>query len=232
MKNKTVLAIALLLTGSVVAAHAAPKDDVCAGIKKLEGKTYSWVSPAASDGGPFAGGSTGKAAADGSVLVSMDVFGNSMEVVKQGSKTAVKNDSGWQTLAEASNGEGPAQFIGMMVDGVKAPAVEALDLVEKVGDLKLTDGAYAGTFATDAAKVLAMPFRMPPGMEAPAVSDAKASVKFWLTDGVLSKYELTTSAKINFNGEDRDFGRATMVEIKELGTAKVEIAEAAKAKLK
>ena len=69
-------------------------------------------------------------------------------------------------------------------------------------------------------------------MEAPAVNDAKASVKFWLKDGALSKYELTTSAKITFNGEDRDVSRATTVEIKDVGTAKVDVAEDAKAKLK
>ena len=232
MKIKTTPVIALFLAGSLAAANAAPKDDVLAGAKKIDGKSYNWVTTNASGGGPFSGSSTGKAAADGLVVVSMTMMDNTIEIVKQGAKTAIKGEAGWQSLAEVSNDEGPGRFMAMMAEGIKAPAVEARELAEKVGELKLVDGAYAGSFPVNVAKDIAMPFRPPAGMEAPAVSDAKASVKFWLTDGVLVKYELTTSAKINFNGEDRDMGRTTTVEIKDVGTAKVEVAEGAKAKLK
>lgn len=232
MKTKNTLVIALLLAGSLLAAHAAPKDDVLAGARKIDGKTYSWVTTNSSEGGPFSGSSTGKAGADGLVVVSMAVFDNSIEIVKQGAKTAIKGEAGWQSLDELSNDQGPGRFMAMMAENIKAPAVEARELAEKVGELKLVDGAYTGSFPANVAKDIAMPFRAPAGTEGPAVSDAKASVKFWLTDGALVKYELTTSAKINFNGEDRDLGRTTTVEIKDVGTAKVEVAEAAKAKLK
>jgi hypothetical protein len=232
MNIKHKLATALLLAGATLAAHAAPKDDVLAGVKQIEGKSYSWVTTNASGGGPFSGSSTGKAAADGHVVVAMTVFDNTIEIVKLGAKAAIKGEAGWQSQAELANEEGPGRFMGMMADGIQAPAAEARALLEKAGEVKLVDGAYTATLSTEAAKAIAMPFRPPPGMEGPAVSDAKASVKFWLKDGVLVKYELTTSAKMNFNGEDRDLGRTTTVEIKEVGTAKVEVAEAAKAKLK
>lgn len=232
MNIKHTLAIALLLAGTTLAAHAAPKDDVLAGVKQLEGKSYTWVTTNASGGGPFSGSSTGKAGADGLVVVAMTVFDNTLEIVKQGAKAAIKGEAGWQSQAELAGEEGPGRFMAMMADGIQAPAAEARGLIEKVSEVKLVDGAYATTFSADAAKSLAMPFRPPAGMEGPAVSDAKASVKFWLKDGALAKYELTTSAKMTFNGEDRDLGRTVTVEIKDVGTAKVEVADAAKAKLK
>jgi hypothetical protein len=63
------------------------------------------------------------------------------------------------------------------------------------------------------------------------VSEAKGSVKFWLKDGTLSKYETKVSGKINFNGNERDVDRTTTVEIKDVGTTKVEVPEEAKKKL-
>lgn len=222
----------MLLAGSLLSAQAAPKDDVLAGVKQIEGKSYSWTTTNVSGGGPFSGSSTGKAAADGLVAVTTTMMDNSIEIVKQGAKAAIKGEAGWQSQAELANAEGPGRFMGMMADGIRAPAAEASALLEKAGEVKLVDGTYTATFSTEAAKSIAMPFRPPAGMEGPAVSDAKASVKFWLKDGALAKYELTTSAKISFNGDDRDMGRTTTVEIKDVGTTKVEVAEAAKAKLK
>jgi hypothetical protein len=59
----------------------------------------------------------------------------------------------------------------------------------------------------------------------------KGSVKFWLKDGALSKYEFKVQGKVDFNGNEMDIDRATTVEIKEVGTTKVNIPAAAKKKL-
>jgi hypothetical protein len=66
---------------------------------------------------------------------------------------------------------------------------------------------------------------------APEISNAKGSAKFWIKDGLLSKYEFKVSGKISFDGNDREVDRATTVEIKDVGTTKVEIPEEAKKKL-
>ena len=232
MKIKTTFGLALLLAGSLLAANAAPKDDVLAAAKKLDGKSYSWVSTSGAGGGPFGGGGSGKAGADGALYVSLTMRDNTLEIVKQGGKAAIKGDAGWQSAAELANDEGMGRFMAMMAENIKAPATEARELAETVGELKLVDGVYSGVMSEEVAKAVAMPFRPPAGMEAPAVSDAKASVKFWLTDGALVKYELTTSAKITFNGNERDMSRATTVEIKDVGTAVVTLPDEAKAKLK
>jgi hypothetical protein len=56
-------------------------------------------------------------------------------------------------------------------------------------------------------------------------------VKFWIKDGVLSKYEFKVTGKVSFNGNDRDVDRTTTVEIKDVGTTKVEVSDEAKKKL-
>ena len=69
------------------------------------------------------------------------------------------------------------------------------------------------------------------GGEGPTISDAKGSAKFWIKDGVLSKFEFKVSGKMEFNGNQMDQDRTTTVEIKDVGKTKVEVPEAAKAKL-
>ncbi len=65
----------------------------------------------------------------------------------------------------------------------------------------------------------------------PDISGAKGSVKFWVKDGVLSKYEVKVQGKVSFNGNDRDIDRTTKIEIKDVGTTQIEVPDDAKQKL-
>ncbi len=48
---------------------------------------------------------------------------------------------------------------------------------------------------------------------------------------MLAKYERKVSGKVTFNGNDRDVQRTTTVEIKEIGSAKMDVPDAAMKKL-
>jgi hypothetical protein len=69
------------------------------------------------------------------------------------------------------------------------------------------------------------------GGQAPPVSNAKGSVKFWIKDGVLTKYVLKVSGTITRNGDDVDVDRTTTVEIKDVGTTKLAVPDEAKSKM-
>ena len=56
-------------------------------------------------------------------------------------------------------------------------------------------------------------------------------MKFWLKDGALSKYEFKLKGTVDFNGTDVDVDRTTTVEIKDVGTTKISVPEAATKKL-
>ena len=114
----------------------------------------------------------------------------------------------------------------VIVRGIKTPAAEASELASAAKELKADGEVISGDLTDEAAKKL-QKFGPPDG-EGPTVSDAKGSVKFWIKDGALVKYEFTLKGKISFNGNDMTNDRTTTVEIKEVGTTKLEIPEAAR----
>jgi hypothetical protein len=59
----------------------------------------------------------------------------------------------------------------------------------------------------------------------------KGSVKFWVKEGMLAKYEVKVEAKMEFNGNEIDASRTTTTEIQKVGETKVNVPADAKKKL-
>ena len=228
MKTSIVFGI-ILTAASLVAAESSPKDDVTGAAKALgEKANYSWkttvVVPPDSRFHP--GPTEGKTEKDGATRVSMTFGDNTTEFVLQGGKSAVHTeDGGWQSLSELDD-QGPGRFIGGMIRNFKAPAAQASELATQAKELKKDGDVYSADLTEEGAKAL-LQFR---GGNA-SVSEAKGSVKFWVKDGVLAKYEFKVTGKVSFNGNDRDVDRTTTVEIKDVGATKVEVPDDAKKKL-
>jgi len=238
---------------------ADAKDEVLKAVQKLqEASGYSWTATPAMGGGVGGqagrfqpGPTTGKAEKDGYSLVSMSMGQSTTEAVLKGDKVAVKTADGWKSLEELAAarrggdqpqpGGGqlrrgdPAGFAAMRLRRFKAPAAEAADLVAGVKELKEEGGAYVGELTEEGAKArLAFGGRGRRGGDAaqgPQVSGAKGSVKFWVRDGVLAKYEYTVQGKVTFGGREIDMNRTTTVEIEDVGSTKVEVPEDARKKL-
>ena len=222
----------VLLAGSLFAADSGVKDEVISAAKKLGGKAnYSWkttvVVPESSQFRP--GPTEGKTEKDGFTCVSMRFGENTTQAILKGEKGAVTNpDGGWQSLADLDSSEGRGRFLGMMVRNLKTPAVQAAELAAGAKELKPEGDAYVGDLTEDAAKTL---LRFRRGGDGPAASNAKGAVKFWIKDGALAKYEFKVQGTVTFNNNDMDIDRKTTVEIKEVGTTKIEVPAEAKAKL-
>jgi hypothetical protein len=223
-----------LLAGSLLAANAAPKDELTAAAKKLADKdNYAWKQTTENAGGGGFGGGTseGKTEKDGYLWLSMTMRDNTIEAVKKGEKGAIKTQDGWQSLSEATSGDpGPATFIARRVQNFKAPAAQVQDIVDKVKELKQDGDVYSGDLTEDGAKTQLM-FGGRGGGNGPEISGAKGSVKFWVKDGVLSKYEIKVKGTVSFNGNDRDVDRTTTVDIKDIGSTKIQVPEGAQKKL-
>jgi hypothetical protein len=234
MKTKLLLSLSILAAGSLLAADPSPKDEITAAAKKLaQQDNYAWKST--TEAGNFNNTSEGKADKDGLVALTLKFGDNTTEAFLKGGKGAVKTgDNDWQSLTEAgaSAGDqpGPRRFLNRMLQSFKAPAVQAGDIADKSKELKKDGESYASDLTEAGAKEL-LAFGGRAGSKAPEPKNAKGSVKFWLKDGVLTKYELKLAGTINFNGDDRDIERTTTIEIKEVGTTKIEVPEAAKKKL-
>jgi hypothetical protein len=237
MKRNILIGTLALVAGSLIAADASPKDDVINAAKKLAEKSnYSWRSTveAAGGGGRTGGPTDGKTEKGGYTCLSMTRGDNTIEAYIKGDKGAIKTPDGWQSLAEAadtSGGQpGPGAFVARMLRTFKAPAAQAEDLASKTKELKKDGDACASELTEDGAKSL-LTFGGRGGANAPEVSDAKGSAKFWIKDGVLSKFEIKVQGKVSFNGNERDVDRTTTVEIKDVGTTKIEVPEDAKKKM-
>jgi hypothetical protein len=242
MKKSMLIGTVALIAGSLFAADS-PKDDIAAAASKLaDAGNYSWKSTM--DLGPnsqFTPGPTeGKVDKDGYTWLSVTFNDNTSEGVKKGDKVAVKGEDGWQSGSEATAGDGGGGFnatrmMARRMESLKAPAAEVQDLISKVKDITKDGDAYSGELTEEGAKSLAtMGFgrRGGNGGNRPGPTDVKGSVKFWLKDGVLTKYQSKVSGKRqNRDGEEQAFERTTTVEVSGVGATKVSVPDEAKKKL-
>lgn len=234
MKYVTVFGLATLTAMSLLGAESDPGEAVKSAAAKLaQQANYSWK--ATTELGTFTNSSEGQAQKDGLVGLTLRFGDNTTQAFVKSGKGAVKaGDQDWQSLAElakaAGTEPGPRQFMLRRLQNYKAPAAEASDLAGKAKEIKKDGEVYAGDLTEAGAKDL-LSFGGRRGANGPEPKNAKGSVKFWVKDGLLSKFELKLQGTINFNGEDRDIDRTTTVEIKDVGTTKLEVPEAAQKKL-
>jgi hypothetical protein len=224
---------------------AADKDDVKSAAQKLaDADNYSWTMT--TEGGQNnAAPSHGKIQKDGLTWTERTMRDNTIEAFFKGGKGAVKTEDGWSALdltaAPAGGGGGggggggnrnPASFMGRALRNFKAPAAQADDIIDKTKDITKADDAYSGELTEEGAKsLLTMGGRRGGQGAAPTVSNAKGSVKFWIKDGVITKYVYKVSGTVTRNGDDTDVDRTTTVEIKDIGSTKITVPDEAKSKM-
>jgi hypothetical protein len=247
MKTKQIVSF-LAVTAVALAIHAAePLATVADAVKALKDKAnYSWSTTSEMANSQFPAMTTkGQTEKEGFTFLSSEGPNGEIQAVKKGTNGVVKTDDGWQTAAElraaGGQGGGPGRgFSGRLLNAA-APADDAEELLKGVTELKAgDDGLFTGDLTEQAAKDRASFFGRRRGGQGgqggggftpPEPKDAKGSVKFWVKDGVLSKLELHTTAKITFQGEERDIDRTTTTSISDIGSTKVEVPDDAKKKL-
>lgn len=244
MKTSITFGTLALFASSILAADPGVKDVQHAASKLEDAGSYSWKTTVKSEGGGAGGGGArfrpgpteGKLGKEGITWLSMTRGDNTTEAFFKGEKGAVKLEDAWKTFAEASESSGDGQFnrgafLVRMLKNFKNPAAEADDLAEKTKSLKQADGVYSGDLTDEAVKQLLARGPRRPGADAPEATDTKGSVKFWLKDGVLSKYEYNVQGKMTFNNNEISINRTTTVELKDIGSTKVEVPDEAKKKI-
>lgn len=228
MKKSLLMSLAALLCFSLLAADSTPKETVEAGIKTLAEKAnYSWkATTVVPEDAPFKPGPVeGQAEKEGFTYVKLATFGdNNMEMLKKGDKVAASTQDGWKTPKEMESDEGFGRFIGMMAKNFKAPAEQAKQALSFTKELKKDGESFASDLTEEGAKTML-------AFGGATVTNPKGSVKFWLKDGVLTKYEIKLKATMSFNGNDFENDRTTTTEIKEVGTTKVTVPEEGKKKI-
>jgi len=235
MKKTFPVLAAVLYTTLLLAADSNPKDVLASAAKKLADQpNYSWKSTVEMPDQPT-GTVEGKTEKDGATVLAMARGEQSFAGVLKGTKGAIKTDEGWKSLTEASDQSkgqtGANRFVARLLQNFRAPSTGVADLAAKAQDLKLADGVYSSLLSEEAVKELLMYRNRGGGGTSPEVNGAKGSIKFWIKDGSLSKYEYKVQGTFSFNGSDRDINRTHTTEIKDVGTTKVTVPDEAAKKL-
>lgn len=228
MTKHLLIYAASLMAASLNAADSSPKDEIQAAAKKLgEKANYSWKTTVVVPEGQRyrPGPSEGKTEKGGFTHVTWTFGDNTLQTVLKGEKGAVTNQEGtWESLADVEKEEGVGRFRAMLARSFKAPAEQAAELAAATTELKKDDDVYSGILSELGAKEF---LRAGRSADQATVTDASGSVKFWLKDGAITKYEFRVKGTVNNN--DRE--RTTTIEIKDVGTTKLDIPDEAKKKL-
>jgi hypothetical protein len=236
---KTVFCSTLaLVAGSAIVCYADGKADATAAAEKLAGTSYSWktTTEAAGGGGGRGGGPQEGKTSSGVTMTTITFGDNSIVSIRKGDKSVTKNQDGeWMTpeeMAAAGNGRGRGR------GGAGAPMLPAetvKDLISKSKDLKDADGGLSGELTEDGAKG-ALTFggrgrRGGGGGNNAGPTNAKGTLKVWIKDGAVSKYQIHVTGTVSRGGNDTDVDRTTTTEFSDIGSTKVEVPEAAAKKL-
>ena len=232
MKHFTFFLAAGIFAQALLATAADSKSEVLDSIKKLaEKSSYAWTATFKSDGGNAnwkQGPTEGKAEKGGYTYLTSSIGDTDYEVAFKGTSSAIKWDSDWVS-SEALQGE--EAWIARRLKEFKAPAAEAEELATKAKELKKgDDGLYSGDLTEEGVK--GMFSRMGRSNQNAETTNAKGSVKFWLKDGALVKYQFNMQGKVSW-GPDQEFdvNRTSTVEIKTPGATKLSVPDEAKKKL-
>jgi len=180
---------------------------------------------------------------------------NPRTIFRKGDKTVMQNQDGeWMTLEEmmaarggggggnANGGQGRRGRGGAGGGAAMLPADSLKDAISKTKSLTMADGVFSGDLTEDAAKA-AMTGGGRGGRRGgggggnaggggggPQVSDAKATIKVWVSNGVPTKWSQHVTGKTtNRNGDEIQVDRTTTTEFSEVGSTKVDVpADAAK----
>ena len=117
------------------------------------------------------------------------------------------------------------------------PAKQAADLLAGVkGDFMIINGGFSGDLAPESVAPMLTFGRGRrggggDGQAPPAPANAKGTVTFWVTGGVLTKYEVHVTGTVQGRNGDMDVDRTTTTEIKDVGATKLDVPAEAMQKL-
>lgn len=240
MKKTIVFATLGIFSASLLFAADDAKADVKAAAKKVGDKNnYSWTATTKMEGPGGGGGGGGRGfggggptdgqLADGIIYLKSTFGDRTMHTAAKGEKVIFKGEEEWEVADAEAQGGGA--FAARRMRAFKAPAAEAADLADKAKALKSADGAISGDLTEEGAKSFLTFGGRRPNADAPGPKDAKGTVKFWVKDGELTKYEYNVQGKI-MGREDNEISinRTTTVEIKDAGKTKLTLPDEAKKK--
>ena len=233
---RTVLIPGLVCRSSLLlfAADTNAQAEVRGAIQQLASQpNYSWTAtPKAEGNAPLIrqGPTIGEVEQNGFTYFRFTLEGNPVQVALKAEKSAIKTEAAWESAKELPEDR---RWIVRRLEGFKAPAAEAEDLLRICRTVRSEKGgSFAGDLTPNGVKALLLS-RSRDDFSARVSPGAKGSVKFWIKNGMLAKYEYSLQGKITLTDHQQEFAinRTITVEITKIGSTKIQIPEEAKKKL-
>jgi len=229
MKKSATFLVALLAASSVFAADTSDTRKVDDALAKLKSAAnYSWTTIVKIPDMPFEPGPLkGRTENGGASIVSQQFNDNTLEAAFKGDKIAVNGQGQWQSIDQADD---QGAMMGGWLTSSGTAAEEAGKLLKSVKDLKPVDDALVGDLTAEGATDM-LTFHSRGSTTPPAPKNAMGSVKFWVKDGALVKFESHLQGTVTFSPDqgERDFQETRTVEIQDVGATKLDMpADAAK----
>jgi len=175
-----------------------------------------------------AGPTRGTTVRAGKTHVSISFGPRSTQVVIDGEKAAVTNRDGrWETVWLSDQGYSSAGFSASIARGIQTPVEEVKELVPALISLDEIGGELVGALPADVAKD-----RLATRRGADAVRDAKGTVRFSISEGLLSRVVVRVEGKLIDDDRVREVWRETTIELTDIGTAKLDLPSGATEALK
>jgi len=162
----------------------------------------------------------------------------SVEVAIRESKVAVKTPDGWKSLndfapADPASNKKPDKLavLAKSYERFTSPSSEVVSLVEGMKEMKGEgDGLYSGQATEDARKAYLVRTAKP-GAAPKELMEPKLTLRCWVKDGMLVKYEVALESKKLKKDVVTVNATVTTVELREIGSTKAELPEEARKKL-
>ncbi len=235
MKRMIIVGLIGMVANGLCAAESSFKERVTKAATSVGNQmNYSWATTMLeADGSPGKLGTIqGKAEKGGVTWLSFAVGGLPVEVCMKGGKGTAKALEGWQTFEEVAQAGGTAQAVVRFLRNYKTPVAESAALAEKAMALSEVDGAISGELPADTVKeLLLLGTRQREGQQRPKADNVSGSVRFWIKDGALARFEIKVAGKVTTGERETNIDRTTTVEIKDVGKTKMDVPEEAKSKL-
>jgi len=164
----------------------------------------------------------------GATHVTQSFGPRSTQVVIVGDKAAVTNRDGrWETASLSDQSYRSEGFAASIARDTQTPVEEANELTLSLTSLEEEGDGLVGTLPVDASKAQLAGRR---GVD--SVRDTKGTVRFSISDGVLTKYVLRVEGTLVDDDQTRETWRQTTVQVKDVGTAKLDLPSGATEALK
>ena len=212
----------LCLTGTALAAD--PIDVVSDAAKKLtDTANYTWRANTYDAANSLTVVQDGQTQKDGDTLIKLNAGGSYVQVALRGNASVLNVGDGWKTADETDQ----RQALRFM-SAVTSPALIASQIVSGLDDLKADGNMFTAQLSGREVNSLMRPLYSLNAIRSQGGNDpgAKATIKFWVADGMLTKYQVHITGSAN-NSVDLN----VTVDFREIGTTTVSIPEQAKKKL-